>query len=1034
MRALCLWAAATLLTLPHAAWAERLPIQVFGEAEGLPSAVLDMLQDSRGLLWFATRDGIARFDGARFVVYGTEHGLTVPTVGALVESQAGTYWAMTWGTGGGVARFDVDAASRPGDRKTSLFHPYAGPIVYVDQSQQRWIDHDERLVAWDDADESVRRQATMDPLPLSATKAVNGVVEGPDGSLWSKRACGLLRTAGRGRSICYGTSAANVDGPVAVDQRGRVWFRGATEGVTVFRPEPWSPGGAARLDAFRRGPEAVPADGVLALDLEPGESKHLRLYGRASDDYLSRLYVTRDGHVWLGTAAGLVEYDGSRFLHYTQAHGLAERGVSALVEDRGGNLWIGSVRGAAKVTRGGLTSFDDADGLRLARIHSLAEDASGVVAIDNDWRLSRFDGERFRSVQPRLSEHLAPWLSQTAFVDRGGQWWLLTRAGLGRFALPTRFEDLDRRQAAFLDRKSGPVVGDFPYRIYEDRRGDIWVGGLINGGLARLERASGRVTHFPETRRTGVDGPGALVQHPSGPLWVGFLGGGLMRLAGERFTPWPQGQPAPRGNITALHVDDAGRLWIGSNEEGLVRVDDPLAAQPRLVRYTVAQGLASNNIRCLTSDRFGRLYAGTARGVDRLDPDTGLVRHYTTAEGLASAFTTAALRDRQGSLWFGTASGLSRLVPQPDQPPEPPPIWIGGLRIRGLSQSLSHLGQREVAGLELTPDRNQLEIDFFGLNFAPGGPLRYQYTLAGADRGWNPPTRERTVHYARLAPGRYRFQVRAVTADGVLSAEPASVDFRVLPPLWQRLWFQGLFAAAAIGAAYAAHTFRLRRLLEVERVRTRIASDLHDDLGSSLSQIAVLSEVARLRVDGHDGAETASSLERIGGLSRSAVDALGDIVWAIDPHKDRLLDLSQRLRRLIGDVLEAPGLAFSFHAEPSAQELRLGADVRREVFLVCKEGLHNLVRHAQARRVDVRLAREDGALILVVADDGRGFDPGASAAGVGLASMHRRARALGGHLEVDSAEGRGTVLKLVVPLRRPRAPRRERTEAARPPD
>jgi signal transduction histidine kinase/ligand-binding sensor domain-containing protein len=1030
MRTLCLCTAAVLLSVPGAVRAERLPIQNFGEAHGLPSTVVDILRDSRGLLWFATRDGIARFDGERFVRYGTEHGLPVPTVGTIMEGGAGTYWVVTWGAGGGVVRFDADAVHRGGVRMGSPFHRYTGPVVYVDRSGRRWIDVAEGLVAWEDADPTLRQRATMDPLALSAASDVNGVVEGPDGSLWCRRPCGLLRVAGPGRAICYETASTQGNGPVVVDRRGFVWFRSATEGVTVFRPEPWPSGGV--VGAMRRRPELIPPTGALALDLQPGQSRQLRLHAQARHDHVSSLYVTRDGHVWLGTAGGLVEYDGSRFRRYTQAHGLADREVGALVEDREGNLWFGSASGAGKLTRGGLTTFDKADGLGLWRVHSLLEDASGIVAIGNDWYLSRFDGSRFQSVQPRLRENLAPWLSQTAFLDRRGRWWLLTRAGLARFEPSKRFANLHRREPLIVDPKGEAVIGDWPYRIYEDRQGDLWVGGVINGGLTRWD-TSGRVTHYPETRRPGTDGPTALIQHPSGPLWVGFLGGGLMRLEGERFVVWPPGEPGPRGNITSLHVDDAGRLWIGSNEEGLLRVDDPLAAEPRLTRYTIADGLASNNIRCLTSDRFGRLYAGTARGVDRLDPVTGLVRHYTTAEGLANAFTIAALRDRGGALWFGTAGGLSRLVPVPDSPPEPPPVWIDGLRIRGIPRLLSHLGQREVAGLELTHDQNQLEIDFFGLSFALGGPLRYQYTLAGADRGWNLPTRERTVHYSQLAPGRYRFQVRAVTADGVLSAEPASVDFRVLPPLWQRLWFQSLLAAVAIGAAYAAHTFRLRRLLDVERVRTRIASDLHDDLGSSLSQIAVLSEVARLRAAVGDGAETASSLERIGGLSRASVDALGDIVWAIDPHRDHLMDLSQRLRRLTGEVLEPPGLAFSFQADQAPQDQHLGADVRREVFLVCKEGLHNVVRHARASRVDVRLARDDGTLVLEVADDGRGFDTGAPAAGVGLASMSRRARALGGRLEVNSAVGRGTLLRLIVPFRRTRAARRSRgKDAARP--
>jgi signal transduction histidine kinase len=232
--------------------------------------------------------------------------------------------------------------------------------------------------------------------------------------------------------------------------------------------------------------------------------------------------------------------------------------------------------------------------------------------------------------------------------------------------------------------------------------------------------------------------------------------------------------------------------------------------------------------------------------------------------------------------------------------------------------------------------------------------------------------------------------------------------------VWRRAWFLALLATAAGLAIHGAYRLRLRRLVELERVRTRIASDLHDDIGSNLSQIAILGEVAQRRLDGA-AAEVAEPLALIGSLSRETVDSMSDIVWAIDPHKDRLGNLAHRMRRLASDTLGTRGIALRFQADPAAEQVALGADVRRQVYLIFKEGLHNAVRHSACTRVEIALRLEAGRLVLEVADDGQGFDPERASEGHGLRSLQQRARDLGGTLEV--ASGAGTRLTLRVPCR-----------------
>lgn len=292
--------------------------------------------------------------------------------------------------------------------------------------------------------------------------------------------------------------------------------------------------------------------------------------------------------------------------------------------------------------------------------------------------------------------------------------------------------------------------------------------------------------------------------------------------------------------------------------------------------------------------------------------------------------------------------------------------------------------------------------------------------LLGVDRNWSHPTDQRTVNFATLSPGSYRFLVRAVNWKGLVSSEPAEMDFQLLPPLWRRWWAQGLLAIMVASGAYTLYRFRLGQLLELERLRTRIATDLHDDIGSNLTQISILTEVVRQKV-GQDAQSVGESLSRIADLSRELVDSMSEIVWAVNPKRDHLGDLAQRMRRFASDVLSARNVGFDFHAPEESQDRDLRTDKRRQVFLVFKEGINNIVRHSECKRVSVELGVDRGQILLTLRDDGRGFDPAKvnasnSGQGHGLQSMAERARSIGAEFHVASQPGRGTNISLRIPL------------------
>jgi signal transduction histidine kinase len=321
------------------------------------------------------------------------------------------------------------------------------------------------------------------------------------------------------------------------------------------------------------------------------------------------------------------------------------------------------------------------------------------------------------------------------------------------------------------------------------------------------------------------------------------------------------------------------------------------------------------------------------------------------------------------------------------------------------------VGQSTLPYFELPSNRNSLEVDFGAPGFGPGEGLRYQFKLEGGGSDWSSPSDQRKVLYANLAPGRYRFQARAVDADGITTAAPAGFSFRIMPPVWQRWWFISSAALLVAGLAFSVYRYRVARLLEVVSMRTRIATDLHDDIGANLTRIAVLSEVARRR--GHAASD--EQLASIATVARESVTAMSDIVWAIGPGRDGLNDLTSRMRDHAEEVYAASGAELTFSGPSASRDLRLSVDTRRDVYLVFKEAVNNAARHSGCSHARVSLQTEGAALVLTVADDGAGFDPASAEQGNGLTSMRSRADRLGATFEIRSQTGGGTSVRLEIP-------------------
>jgi ligand-binding sensor domain-containing protein/two-component sensor histidine kinase len=1023
--------------------AEQLPVRTYTTADGLPrDLILRIVRDSHGFLWFCTGDGLSRFNGYEFTTYGVEHGLPHSVINDLLETRNGVYWVAT--NGGGVARFNPAILPSEQPQVSNLFTRY--PVgdkptsnrvnfLFEDRAGQVWAGTDGGLFRLDETSgQTIFRRVSLNLGELEDDLIVRALIGDTEGSLWaSTQGLGLVRRLPDGRTVRYKIqpSLGDLVESLMFDPEGRLWIahRGGA-GLIVFKPEPAPtiPAGDQLLTRtlVGSGSGARSSNQRVRLPESPGEAyRYTTADGLASDSIVGGIYQSADGRIWIGTDGGLTVYSDGRFRSYTMAQGLSSRSIWREAEDRDGNLWLASATGAMKITWSGFTTFGNVDGLSNAQVRSVFESQHGELCVTSDLEnfINHFDGQRFNTVRLQLPREIKSfgWGSnQVTFQDHTGEWWVPTYYGLYRFPRVTSVEQLAHmRPKAFYTQQHDELPGNDVFRLFEDSRGDIWIS--IAGGrpnVVRWERATESFHIYSQAEGLPRSSPPtAFREDGAGNLWLGFYEGGLARYRDGRFRMFTQTDGMPAGPVRALYLDHAGRMWVATGQDGVARIEDPQAEHPRFVSYTTADGLSSNGVSCIIEDKLGRMYFGTARGLDQLDLDTKRVRHYTRAEGLASSAVTVAFRDRQGALWFGTDRGLSRLIPGPEPPQQQPPILISGLRVAGNSYAISALGVTEVSDLVLNPTQNQLSIDFVGLGFAAGEALRYQYRLAGTDPDWSAPTDQRTINYAGLSPGKYQFMVRALTADGSISPRPAIINFTILSPLWQRWWFVTLvLLTLGLGVA-AIYRYRVRRLIELERVRTRIATDLHDDIGASLSLIAMLSEVAQRQVP-RGNSSVAEPLSSIATASRELVDSMSDIVWAVNPRKDRFSELVKRMRRFASDAFSSRNIVLQFEA-PDDHDFKLGADARREIFFIVKEGVNNIARHSGCTDAAVILRVQSGSLLLEVRDNGKGFVPLQANEGNGLASMRERARRLGGEFEVVT-NGHGTILRLVVPLDRRR--------------
>jgi ligand-binding sensor domain-containing protein/signal transduction histidine kinase len=971
------------------------------------SPIRALAQTRDGYLWLGSDDGLARFDGVRFANFDAQGFLRGNPVRALFGDSQGALWIGTGG--GGLMRYQNGRFTTfkmrdglPADSILSLAE---------DRDGRLWVGTEAGLAVW--------QQERFAPLngdgPFKG-RPITTLFRDPDGNLW-------LGATGAGVfEFRSGAFVPLIDPAVEellkdplcllVDQSRRLWI-GAGDDLVLCRDH----------DQWRR----------------------YRIPRHTARPCVKALVEESDGTVWAGSVSeGLFQFKGDKLTAINAGSGLSDNLIESLLMDRKGKLWVGTDTALNRLQHKNLFVFGQEEGLSFGAVLGLAEVAPGVVwaARPNDG-LYRWEGNQFSRLTAAGLPLRDPQVN-ALLVTRDGGCWVACARGLLRFKDPQAVAD-----ESVLAGLSGLDVTS----LAEDSEGRIWAG-TRDGALWRLARGNWKkLTNFPETHAVTAIAPDA-----DGALWIGTDGGGLYRFRNEAFAHYQKGNGLLNGSIRTLTLDGSNTLWIGTAGGGLSRWRDG-----RITTFTTRDGLPENTISQILIDDAGRVWLGGNRGIacvnaqelDKLASGKTAVVYpqvYGRAEGMLSeectgGFFPAGLKTRSGLLWFSTTRGV--VVADPHHhatAPSTPTVVLEEVLVdevpatgfKALAPVDENAGgvRPSVETLRIPPGRHRLQLQYTGLNSDAPEQMRFRYRLEGWDTDWLEAGTRRTAFYNYVPPGNYRFRVITCDSDGVWNNAGTSLDVTVSRYFWQAWWVIGLGSLGLLVSVGASVRLvekrklhrRLRRLEQeraLERERTRIAQDLHDEMGAKLCRISFLSEHAR-RGDNMP-AELRHQIASISDASREVLHSLDEIVWAVNPQNDTLEHVASYIGHYAEEYFQMTGIACELDIPAELPAHPLSSQVRHHLFLAVHEAFTNILKHSGATRSKVAMACNGSTFEISASDNGNGFDPHANEPrprgpaaepGDGLHNMRQRLADIGGHCYVESGPKQGTTIRFVVPLKR----------------
>jgi ligand-binding sensor domain-containing protein/two-component sensor histidine kinase len=995
--------------------------------DGLASNhVRTILQDQKGFMWLGTSNGLQRYDGRKVVMFR-------PPIGAAGYLPAGPIYQVMEDA---KHNFWVHAGQEFGIFDPVTFHFKKAIIKTTGEVPPRaeyflWQDSKGNIfliitrygvLAYNEQTNTFQQEENRFRAPKNWS--VGSIIEDPrTGNYWLSADSGLAVYNTRTRALSY--YGHNTEGHPILDNRV---FK---EGIMAFFIDRQQRAWATIWDPH------IAREKSLCYDLKAssftkdtaGLAHHQSIYKE-----LRNFTQRTDGTIWAYGQLMLLEYDtlNHRFEYmrdeFVNDYDIKYDMVYCMYEDREQNTWIG--------TDEGVYIFNP------------------VKQVFNNIVMRR------KATENGLTDMQVTGLTQTNNQDI-----YLSSWGLGTLSFDSNL--VHTKNTIMKGVPQGPNDGNYgmQWDIQEETKtGMLWIA-CQTGRIIVHNPATGKSSFYelPQAQQRTIR---QITEDPAGNIWLATQYGQLFKwdAAAGYGRNFMKGFSLVQDINTIVYrmiTDRQGYLWLATHMKGLFRVD------PKSGKTVAHYGTGSGKGKSLYSDVCGDLMQYNdsllfvcTGALNLLNIKTGSIQQITTDDGLPSMSVNSIEKDNDGNLWLGLMDGICRynlkrkvftFFGQKDgiiygnfqynasiklsngqlafgNPhnfvffrPEiaynsPPPLDVTITDFKLFNAYLPPDSIMKLDRVNLQYTQNSITIEFAALSFLQRDKIVYYYQLQGLNKDWQRADKGLFANYASLPPGHYTFRVMCENADGVESKNITSLRIYIRPPFWRTWWFLTLVGIAIVALIYFIHRLRVNQLLSMEKVRTRIARDLHDDMGSTLSTINILSEMAKMKVN-KDTGKTSEYLEKISDNSSRMMEAMDDIVWSINPMNDSMLRITARMREFATGVLEARNIDFTFRVDERVQDLKLDMEARRDLFLLFKEAVNNLAKYSQCKNAVIDLSIEkDKLLLMLIKDDGVGFDMSNAEEGNGLINMKKRAQSLNGHLLIESKPGAGTKVLLEAPL------------------
>lgn len=978
-----------------------------------------ILQDQRGFIWVGTDDGLNRYDGKRFTHFRSRPGDSTSLSGNIItdmlEDKEGRLWIAT--ADGGMSRYD-----------------YRLPPA----QQFRQYKH---------------RPGDMRAIPVNT---INSIKEDASGYLWLGTAGkNVLRFNKQTEEFLDVAKSPKTVLDLSIDNNGMVWVGRQGGGIMKINTQNLA---YVEDERYRDLYATLPHMTVTSLfkdrqgsmwygswdkvlyKYDATTGKELSFQGNSASDFQNDeiLSFAQDqwGRLWMGGKdKGLHIFDRGQFYNFrhdpSKEGSIADNRVNCLFIDFSGNVWLGTNRGIC-INQPGRQQFaqhflpgNNADPVT---IYDFYEDTTGRIWMGTSHGI--FLRHKDGSIEHRPLRFKGEALQVSCFFVDGNEWYLGTSYSVFAYnpatnaiaLLPNTEKDsvmngiINSRVSSMIKHRINghPALLVSPYGhylAYYDFTEKRWVSRLDSLNIIRRMKLKDFLIR-------------KLYKGMGGRIWMGAGKEGLASFSDGLFPEarFLQDDPAFKTKLVANNVYDLaeeakGNFWVSTFGGGLHYVD--------LSKKTVTPIPASNNLaEGVQLDHHGHVWLVSNGNLHCYDPQR---QTYTTHQ-LPDIEKTGGIRgkifrDSKGRLYVGGASYFISFHPDSISNSRKPPVaYFTDFLI--FNRSFSHLLQQKE--IKLNYKDNYFAFEFAAPDYAAGNSLRYAYMLEGFDMDWVDAGERNYVSYSNLEGGDYTFKVRVTNTPGSWGKEIATMKIIVVPPFWKTIPFYVICAVALALVIYIAYRYRINELLKRQAIRNKIAQDLHDNVGSTLSSISVYSQVAKIYQQKEKHSDLHSTLEKISTTSTEMISELNDTVWAINPRNDHMSIILQRMESFARPLLKAQNIEFNFRHDEALQHLNLQMEKRKNFYSIFKEAVNNAIKYAACSKLDVQVQQRGNRIVLNIADDGKGFDlsktsegyksSDAFGGGNGLKNMQYRAKEMKGTLVMHSEPDKGTRMELSFPI------------------